>query len=98
MFPLDTAPTLLTRINPADKQKVIFAIQVYIGTTLDCFYCNSFVGKLPCPANQTENITTWKAAYNKYITYKNGKYCKILADADGIIIEQVTATHVTLCG
>ena len=56
------------------------------------------MGKLPCPANQTENITTWKAAYNKYITYKNGKYCKILADADGIIIEQVTATHVSLCG
>ena len=56
------------------------------------------MGKLPCPANQTENITTWKAAYNKYITYKNGKYCKILADADGIIIEQVTTSHVTLCG
>ena len=58
---------------------------------MDCFNCNAIVGidKLSCPANQTENVETWKKGFKKY-GKSLGKWCQILVKKDdGSIISQV---------
>lgn len=71
---------------------LIPTFQVKFATGLDCFYCNSFVpgDKLPCPANQTENVDTWKAKYNTYNTYPHAQFCRIrVKKSDGSIVSQI---------
>ena len=74
---------------------VTFIRLVQIATGLDCFSCNAFVPgtRTTCPANQTENVDTWKKKFDKYKSFSTAKFCQIrVKKSDGSIITQVRYT------